>query len=387
MLTHNILYCKSETDPGTFDAEQKAQIQTYLGGEIQWIELDQFYSNQLDTFHLFVPDKEYILPFRRRLRQWTLIFSKIYITKRYTYQHYTLERVANTFDHTYLDLLLEIQRAPLRQSRNSMVRSLFCKHLSFDLTHGFPLLTTKRMFWKGILEEFLFFVRGETNTRVLEQKGIRIWSGNTSREFLDQTGLHRRLEKHLGPMYGYQWRHFNAEYDEQSGKPAEKGIDQLVDLINGIQADPNSRRHLMTDYNPCQAKQGVLYPCHSLILQFYVDHGQLSMFCYNRSSDVFLGLPFNIASSALLLSLVAHLTGLRAHQLHLSLGDCHLYECHGDAAEQQLHPWRLPWKAPRLRMDIERTGTVEQILDALRPEHFVLEDYQCHRAISAPMIA
>lgn len=363
---------------------KRQDIESYLGGEIQWVDMENLYQIDTNKLHLFIPNDTLYMAVRERLRQWSLIESKYCLDN--TFQHYTLEYTHNPFDNVYLELLKELRHAPARQSRNSNVRSLFCRHLTFDLSIGFPLLTTKRMFWKGVLEEFLFFVRGETDTRLLEQKGIRIWSDNTSRPFLDQNGLSRRMEKHLGPMYGYQWRHYNAEYNEQTGKPNEQGKDQLVELIHQIRQDPYSRRHLMTDYNPCQVKQGVLYPCHSLILQFYVENNYLNMFCYNRSSDVFLGLPFNIASSALMLSLVAHLTGLKPHRLHLSLGDCHLYEDHEKAVECQLNPSRIPWKPPQLQLHIESNENPELILANLRSEQFVLEGYRCHRAISAPMI-
>jgi thymidylate synthase len=361
----------------------QSTLEEYLGGSIEWVELSQFYSTQFSILHLFVSNDLSIMPVRENLRQWSLIKHAI----AFGFQHYTFEKISNPFDQAYLTLLNELRYAPLRQTRNSMTRSLFCRHLSFDLEKGFPLLTTKKMFWKGILEEFLFFIHGETDTRILEQKGVRIWSGNTSRSFLDNLGMYRRPEKQMGPMYGYQWRFFNAEYDETTGKPLGKGIDQLVEVIQTIRNDPHSRRHLLTDYNPSQAKQGVLYPCHSLMVQFYIDQDRLSMFCYNRSSDVFLGLPFNIASSSLLLSLVAKLTGKTPHMLHLSLGDCHIYQEHEEAVEKQLNPWRLPWKPAQLTVQVDSEMDLKQTLDHLSAEHFVLQDYKSHGSIQAPMIS
>jgi len=297
---------------------------------------------------------------------------------------YVLERFSNPFDIEYSNLLTEVSKQVLRNSRNARVHSLFCKHLSFDLTNGFPLLTTKRMFWKGIVEEFLFFIQGQTDTQILEEKGVKIWAPNTSREFLDGLGMHNRPEKHMGPMYGYQWRFFNAPYDEKTGKPKSPGVDQFVNLIRGIRNDPGSRRHLLTDYNPCQVQQGVLYPCHSLIIQFYVNQNQLDMFCYNRSSDVFLGLPFNIASSSLLLSLVAYLTKLVPGKLHLSLGDCHVYEQHYSAVNEQL--LRVPWKPPQLTIRMTEHSTIEDTLKHLKSSDFILSEYSSHDAIRAPMI-
>lgn len=370
----------------------RSKIENYLGCEIEWIYLTDFYDsrfrlNRFSNIHLFLSDHIPIMPVKEHLRNWSLISCSTRLDTLDCFQHYVFENTPNPFDHAYLNLLNEIQHAPLRQTRNSMTRSLFCRHLSFDLKKGFPLLTTKKMFWKGILEEFLFFIHGETNTQILEQKGIRIWSGNTSRKFLDDLGMYRRPEKHMGPMYGYQWRFFNAEYDETSGKPLEKGIDQLVQVIEQIRNDPHSRRHLLTDYNPSQAKQGVLYPCHSLMIQFYVEDDHLSMFCYNRSSDLFLGLPFNIASSALLLSLVAKLTDLKPHLLHLSLGDCHIYQDHEEAVEKQLDPRRFYWKPPQLEITSIDTQNIKETLDHLSSEQFTLTDYKSHGSIYAPMIA
>lgn len=369
----------------------RSKFEDYLGSEIEWIYLTDFHDsnlrlNRFSNIHLFLSEHVPIMPIREHLRHWSIISHSTCLDS--CFQHYVFEHTPNPFDHTYLNLLNEIRHAPLRQTRNSLTKSLFCRHLSFDLTKGFPLLTTKKMFWKGILEEFLFFIHGETDTRILEQKGIRIWSGNTSRSFLDDLGMYRRPEKQMGPMYGYQWRFFNAEYDEASGKPLEKGIDQLVQVIEQIRKDPHSRRHLLTDYNPSQAKQGVLYPCHSLMIQFYAEDDQLSMFCYNRSSDVFLGLPFNIASSALLLSVVAMLTGRKPHLLHLSLGDCHIYQDHEEAVEKQLDPRRFYWKPSQLEITgIDTQNDLKETLDHLSSEQFTLKNYKSHGSIYAPMIA
>ena len=219
--------------------------------------------------------------------------------KNFTY--YTLNR-KNIGENQYLKILTFGMN---KDTRNGIVKSLFNENMMFDLRNGFPLLTTKNMFFRGIVEELLFFLRGETNSKILEEKGVNIWKGNTNREFLDSLGLTGRKEGMMGPMYGYQWRFFNAKYDETSGKPLEKGIDQLKNVISTIKNNKDSRRIIMTDYNPCQVSQCVLYPCHSIVIQFYVSDGQLDMFCYNRSQDLFLGVPFNIASSALLLSIIA----------------------------------------------------------------------------------
>jgi dihydrofolate reductase/thymidylate synthase len=384
-----LVYVCSESLEQKYIEEYTPEFECYLGGEIKWVQLDPLCP---ETVHLIFPNGQ-SFKHQERFKFWVLRKRASFNVRNQSFHHYVLEKGVNSFDQTYLNLLEEIQRAPERQTRNSLTRSVFCRHLKFDLSYGFPLLTTKRMFWKGILEEFLFFIRGDTDTSLLEKKGVRIWTGNTSRSFLNQLGMKNRPEKIMGPMYGYQWRFFNADYDESTGKPLQTGIDQLVQVIRQIQRDATSRRHLLTDYNPSQASQGVLYPCHSLIIQFYVEGSRLSMFCYNRSSDVFLGLPFNIASSSLLLYVIARLVGLEPYQLFLSLGDCHIYADHEQAVKNQLDPSRIPYNPPRLDLKLDPLTPQQtdaelcEILQRLTVEHFNIVDYQHHSTISAPMIA
>jgi thymidylate synthase len=268
----------------------------------------------------------------------------------------------------------------LTYGRNGIVKSLFSSHLSFNLQNGFPLLTTKKMFFRGIVEELIFFLKGETDSKLLEAKKINIWKGNTNREFLDTHGKTTYEEGDMGPMYGYQWRNFGKEYKKLDSMVG--GVDQLMNVINTIKTDPKSRRILMTDYNPAQADEGVLYPCHSIILQFYVDdQGKfLDMYCFNRSSDLFLGLPFNIASSALLLTIIAYLTNLKPRMLDLSLGDCHIYEEHFKQVEEQLI--RIPFQFPLIQV-VKPFEKVEE----LTFEHFEVVAYKSHESIKAVMVS
>lgn len=278
----------------------------------------------------------------------------------------------------YLNLLKKVyNNGTTTVGRNGSVKNMFNNHLKFDLRRGFPLLTTKKMFIRGIIEELLFFLRGDTNSSLLEKKNVNIWKGNTSTEFLEQMGLDYP-EGLMGPMYGYQWRYFGAIYDRMTGKNLSNGVDQLTKVIESIKTSPTSRRHLMTDFNPIQVDDGVLYPCHSIIIQFSVEDSHIDMFCYNRSSDLFLGLPFNIASSALLLMVVAKLTNLTPRDLNITLGDCHIYDQHVDAVRTQLE--RVPKKFPLIR--IRDFSTVEE----LTPEHFELSEYVFHSAIKAVMV-
>jgi thymidylate synthase len=314
-------------------------------------------------------------------------------------------------EYQYINLIEDIiENGDERIGRNGIVISSFCKHLKFDLREGFPLLTTKKMFIKGIIEELLFFIRGDTNSKILEEKGINIWKGNTNREFLDTNGFNYRKEGEMGPMYGYQWRHFNSisnekeKYDlqnckyinfiykaynkdnasHQSGKveSIDFDIDQLKFVINEIKTNPTSRRILLTSFNPSQVEQGVLYPCHSIILQFYVQDEYLDMFCYNRSNDNFHGTPFNIASSSLLLMIIAQITNLVPRFVNISQGDSHIYGEHINAIREQI--LRIPYVFPKLILP--EFTSIEDV-EKLTYSDFKLENYNSYPTIKRPMIA
>lgn len=284
----------------------------------------------------------------------------------------------------YLNLLEEIlKNNNVKIGRNGKTLSKFNANFTFDLRDGFPLLTTKKMFFRGIVEEFLFFLKGETNTKLLSDKKVKIWEGNTTKEFLKNRNLDY-AEGVMGPMYGYQWRNFNGTYLLDSDKRPVKnqnGIDQLANVIDLINNDPNSRRILMTSYNPEQAEEGVLYPCHSITIQFNVEDDYLDMFCYNRSQDLFLGVPYNIASSSLLLTLIANITNKTPRFLYMTMGDVHIYQCHKDNVKTQLHDARIPFKFPKL------TINNSQDYDNLSYEDFILSGYMCHPSIKANMVA
>ena len=297
--------------------------------------------------------------------------------------HYVLIRTSNG-EHQYLDVLKNILlTGEKRLSRNGETISIFKNDMKFDLRNGFPLLTTKKMFLRGIIEEFLFFLRGDTDSTILSEKGIRIWEKNTSEEFISSLAL-PYSKGVMGPMYGYQWRFYNAEYKLDNGRPInnKEGIDQLADVIHLIKNDPTSRRILMTTYNPSQANLGVLYPCHSITIQFYVQNEFLDMFCYNRSQDFFLGVPFNIASSSLLLMIVAKLTNKIPRFFYITMGDLHIYSEHINQVETQIK--RMPYVFPTLQIpDIKNLKDI----DTLTEKDFILSDYRFHPQIHAEMIA
>jgi thymidylate synthase len=225
------------------------------------------------------------------------------------------------------------------------------------------------MFWKGIVEELLFFIRGDTNTNLLSNKGIKIWELNTRKDFLDKLGLNYP-EGEMGPMYGYQWRKFNDS------------VDQLTNLINELKRNPFSRRLLMTDFNPCQVDKGVLYPCHSIIIQMYINDNKLSCTMYQRSGDLFLGIPFNIASTSLLVHIIAKLTKLDVGTVNLVIGDYHIYQDHKQAVLEQLS--RTPYDLSQL--DLPDFNTLEQV-EKSSFEDYKIINYQSHKPIKAIMFA
>lgn len=296
--------------------------------------------------------------------------------------------IPETGEIAYLRLLKDIlNNGEIRETRNGNTYSVFNREINFDVSNTFPLLTTKRMFLRGIIEELLFFIRGETDSTKLSEKGVRIWEGNTSQEFLDKMGFNYKVGE-MGPMYGYQWRHFGKPYKSNNSDRIDSegidsnGIDLFKNLIEEIKTNPHSRRLLMTDFNPAQAHEGVLFPCHSIILQFYVNNKKLSVKMYQRSADMFLGVPFNIASTTILLYIVSKLTGYEPGSVGISFGDCHIYESHIEQVNRQLS--RTPYNEPRLV--IPEFSTIEEVENA-NYEDFILEDYSYHPGIKAQMIA
>ncbi|MEE6464320.1 hypothetical protein FKM82_006231 [Ascaphus truei] len=241
----------------------------------------------------------------------------------------------------------------------------------------FPLLTTKRVFWKGVLEELLWFIKGSTNAKELSEKGVKIWDANGSREFLDKQGFTAREEGDLGPVYGYQWRHFGAEYKDMHTDYSDQGVDQLQRVIDTIKTNPDDRRIIMCSWNPKDISLMALPPCHALC-QFYVINKELSCQLYQRSGDMGLGVPFNIASYALLTYMIAHVTGLKPGDFIHTMGDAHVYLNHIDPLKIQLQ--REPRPFPKLKI----LRTVENIND-FKADDFQIEGYDPHPTIKMEM--
>lgn len=291
-----------------------------------------------------------------------------------------MKRHAEHAEHQYLDLIREIlERGEPRTDRTGTgTRSIFGARMRFDLAEGFPLLTTKRVFWRGVAEELLWFLSGSTDASVLSNKGVRIWDGHGSRAYLDSLGLTDRAEGDLGPIYGYQWRHFGATYVDAWTNYGDAGVDQISTLIRNLKTDPTSRRHILCAWNPPALAAMALPPCH-VLCQFYVTNAKkLNCQLYQRSGDVGLGIPFNIASYSLLTMLIAHCCDLTPGEFIHVLGDAHIYANHVTALRAQLTKEPRPF--PTLSLPREKKNMFEFTFD-----DFCLENYDPHPAIPMTM--
>ncbi|MBS3917075.1 MAG: thymidylate synthase [Sulfuritalea sp.] len=259
----------------------------------------------------------------------------------------------------YLDLMRHVLEHGHKKSdrTGTGTLSVFGWQMRFDLAQGFPLLTTKKLHTRSIIHELLWFLKGDTNIRYLKESGVSIWD-----DWADANG-------DLGPVYGYQWRSWHA--------PDGRVIDQIAQLVDGLKKNPDSRRHIVTAWNPADIDRMKLPPCHALF-QFYVNDGKLSCQLYQRSADIFLGVPFNIASYALLTLMLAQVCGYEPGDFVHTLGDAHLYTNHLDQARLQLA--RTPRALPQLRINPEVRD-----LFAFRFEDFTLEGYDPHPHIAAPV--
>lgn len=269
----------------------------------------------------------------------------------------------------YLHLLERCLTAPVRETRNAHCHSTFGAFLEHDLREGFPALTTKKIFFRGVVEELGWFLRGSTNVQELKDKGVHIWDKNA--EAYDTNGID------AGGIYGFLWRHFGAEYKDCHTDYTGKGVDQVQAVINGLKDCPTSRRHVLCGWSP--GTPASLPPCH-VLYQFYVQENILHVQMYQRSADLFLGVPFNIASTALLTHLIAHECDLEVGVMRIILGDAHIYVNHLDAVREQLG--RLPKRLPALSIVREKDE-----LRNVQVEGIELLNYEPEPAIKAEMVA
>lgn len=283
-------------------------------------------------------------------------------------------------EKAYLSLLKEVLNNGIKKdTRNGITFSSFGALLRFDINNGksYPLLTTKKVFFRGIVEELLWFLRGSTNSCELEEKGINIWKGNSSREYLDNIGLYNNIEGDLGKIYGYQWRNFNGYFD------------QIKYILEELSLK-NSRRTILSAWNPCDLKEQALPPCHILYNFYKNDDINLSCMMYMRSADLFLGVPFNIASTTLLTLIIAKVMGMKVKEICISICDCHIYEEHIEAVKEQLNRENDIYESPNIEIkkEIDLNLSIEEKIkwiENLKYDDFILNNYKYHNTIKAIM--
>lgn len=268
----------------------------------------------------------------------------------------------------YLNLLQDIlDNGMIHKNRTGIdTIRVFGRTCRYNIENEFPLLTTKKVYWKGVVHELLWFLSGSTNIKYLNENNVHIWDPNAK----DYASKNNVEDGELGPVYGYQWRNFD-------GDSQRKGADQIANLINDIKNSPDSRRLIVSAWNPNQLEQMALPPCH-VFSHFMVNGGKLSCIMYQRSCDSFLGVPFNIASYALLTYLIAHVTGLKPYEFIHMMGDAHIYVNHIDQVKEQLS--REPYPLPTVKINPEAKDIFN-----IKYEDIQLENYQCHPAIKGDM--
>jgi thymidylate synthase len=355
------------------------KVFVFGGSEIYKVFIENRWIN---TFHITSIDKDYncdtLFPYKELVENYSISNSTSRDKKGL--------RVFEIWDrnyspeYSYLELLKKVLfNGSKRETRNGITYSTFGETVEFDIEkYGFPLLTTKKMFFKGILEELLWFFKADTNANNLKKKGVHIWDGNTTKEFLDNLGL-EYPEGMAGPIYGFQWRNFNGEYTPGVPIQFETPRDQLYNCLKQLRENPNSRRILFSGWNPNQLDQMCLPPCH-VLYQFYVENNKLSCQMYQRSADLFLGLPFNIASTALLISIFSSMTGYIPGKVKICIGDAHVYDEHRECVLEQLT--RIPIKLCKLQINTHRDKLEEWCY-----EDFKIVDYMSHGALKAIMKA
>jgi thymidylate synthase len=287
----------------------------------------------------------------------------------------------------YVNLIRKIiDEGHWEEGRNGRTKSIFGHTMRFSLQGGkIPILTTKKTAWKTCLKELLWFIRGETYNKLLQNQGVRIWDGNSTKEFMISRGLGQYPEGILGPIYGYQWRHFNAQYEPRTGQPSSSedlGIDQLQQIIDALKnpQQRTSRRLIMTAWNPCQLDEMALPPCH-VMCQFNVHDGnKLSCALTQRSVDASLGLPFNIASYSFLTHLLAEHCGLEAYEFVHFMGNCHIYEDH-------IEPMKAIFDRVLYEFPTVEISNVKENINDYEVEDFIVSNYQCHEVIKMKMVA
>merc|ERR1712166_927835 len=284
-------------------------------------------------------------------------------------------------EYNYLNLVRNIiKNGTVENGRNGKTRSIVGVQMNYDLTNNtLPLITTKKMAWKSCFKELMWFVRGETDNKILQEQNVNIWNGNASREFLDKRGLHNLTENDLGPIYGHQWRHYDAKYYDSDTDYENKGIDQLQNVIDQLSNKDtrNSRRIVLNAWNTNQIDEMALPPCH-VLSQYIVKNNKLTTILYQRSGDIGLGIPFNIASYSFLTHILAKHCNLEAKEFIHFIGDAHIYEEHVDSLNEQII--RTPYEFPKIFIKQKHEN-----INNYNLEDVVINNYKFHKKISMNM--
>ena len=350
-----------------------AQIYSYFLPHIDRIYMTKiYYKYECDTFTDF--------PFLKLIKE----SSKIKVTDNKNnidvYISFNIYKNCKLEEYQYLNLVrnILINGYPKPDRTGIGTLSLFGTRLVFNLDNNtVPLLTTKKVYWRGVVEELLWFIRGSTNSKELEEKKINIWKGNSSKEFLKSRNLEHLQEGDIGAGNGFQWRHFGAEYIDCNTDYKGKGVDQLKNCIDLIKNNPKSRRIILSSWNAKDLNNMCLPPCHCLV-QFYVENYKLSCQMYQRSADIGLGVPFNIASYSLLTHMIAHICDLGVGKFIHIMGDTHIYLNHTEALEEQIK--KIPRKFPKLKI-VRKVKNIEDF----KYEDFKLLNYNPYPSIKMKM--
>lgn len=335
-----------------------------------------FFPNISDKFYIDSYDDEIE---ENKIKYRFLLYKRKKINKLYP-NYFSTD--LNYGEKAYLNLLMHTLHNGIENKDRTGVGTIntIGNTMKFNLMEGFPLLTTKKIYWKGIVEELFWFLRGETDAKILNKKNVKIWNGNSSREFLDKLGFKNREIGDCGPIYGHNFRHYGAKYVDCKQNYNGKGFDQIKYVINEIKNNPNSRRILINLWNPTQLNEVVLPPCHVLYQFRVIKNKYLTCLLTQRSGDLCLGVPFNIASASLLTYIIAKLTNKIPYELVHFIGDTHIYLNHIDGAKVQIK--RKPYAFPALEIN---DSIIDKKIEEFSIKDLKLINYNHHSAIKLDM--
>lgn len=370
----DVFYCSSMEDAVELCSKKNVKDIFVIGGRDIYSLLFERYPYNIGTIYFTFIHREYNGSIYLPSFKWDnfYLYSSCLDEEDESVEYLVYKKQKNIHEeYQYLNLIKTTLEQPDLCSFGTMMK--------FDLQKGFPLLTTKKMFLRGVIEELLWFLRGETNSNILKNKNVHIWDKNGSREYLDSIGLDHRAEGDLGPVYGFNFRHFGATYFDSSTDYTNQGIDQVKYILDLIKNQPSSRRILMSLWNPTQLNEVALPACH-VLYQFKVLGNELSCCLFQRSGDIGLGIPFNIASASLMTHIFAHLTDLQVGTLTHCVGDAHIYKEHVEYLQKQSN--LQPFCFPILKIENRNQKRVEDF----EPTDFKVKGYISHESIKMPLI-